>query len=93
MDKQAKWQLTATTINCDAVDDEVTILVNKDWSLRCTGHTKYLTAREANKLRKKGHRLGRELKCEGPECPRALQYREKLIAEESKEEKVAQVNG
>ena len=29
----AKWQITAKTIYCDAVGDEVTILVHKDWSL------------------------------------------------------------
>jgi hypothetical protein len=32
------WQLTATAIYCDAVDDDVTIIVYKDWSTKCTGY-------------------------------------------------------
>jgi hypothetical protein len=28
------WQITATTIYCDAVDDDVTIIVYKDWSTK-----------------------------------------------------------
>ncbi|MCJ7791782.1 MAG: hypothetical protein MUP49_05195 [Dehalococcoidia bacterium] len=36
------WQVTATTIYCDAVDDDVTILVYKDWSTKCTGYKKYV---------------------------------------------------
>jgi hypothetical protein len=31
------WQLTATTIYCNAVQDEVTIFVHRDGSLGCTG--------------------------------------------------------
>jgi hypothetical protein len=40
------WQVTATTVFCDAVDDEVTIIVYKDWSVKCTGHEKYATGQE-----------------------------------------------
>jgi len=36
------WQVTATAIYCDAVDDEVTILVYKDWSTERTGYKKYV---------------------------------------------------
>ena len=32
------WQVTATTIYCDAVDDDVTLLVYKDGSAKCTGY-------------------------------------------------------
>ncbi len=32
------WQITATTIYCEAVSDEVTIMVHKDWSVTCTAH-------------------------------------------------------
>ncbi len=38
---RANWQVTATTVYCDAVDDEVTLLVYKDWSTKCTGYSKY----------------------------------------------------
>ena len=89
MDKQADWQLTATTINCDAVYDEVTILVYNNWTVKCTGHSKYSSAKEASKLiRKKSRLIGRQLKCDGPECTRVIQYREKLLSEESKKGKV-----
>ena len=35
------WKVTATTIHCDAVGDEVTILVYKDGSVKCIGYDKY----------------------------------------------------
>ena len=80
------WQITAITIYCDAVDDEVTLLVYKDWSAKCTSYSKYgEPSREIHKvLRKKSKQLGRRLECEGPECSRVLQYKEKLLAEETK---------
>ncbi len=90
MDKQASWQLTATTIDCDTVDEEVTILVYKDWSVKCTGHAKYTSSRETSRLlRKKSQSLKRRLECSGPECPQVIQYKEKLLSEESKSGKAA----
>ena len=80
------WQMTATTIYCDAVDDEVTLLVYKDWSLKCTGYSKYgePDSETSKILRKKSKQLKRRLECEGLECYRVLQYKEKLSAEEAK---------
>jgi hypothetical protein len=46
----ADWQVTATTIYCDAVDDNVMIIVYKDGSIRCTGYKKYVE-NSAKKLR------------------------------------------
>ena len=82
----ASWQITATTIYCDAVDDEVTVLVYSDFSTNCTGYQKYLkpTQEATNLLKKKGKRLGRELACRGLKCPRVIQYKEKIVAEEAK---------
>jgi hypothetical protein len=79
------WQVTATTIYCDAVDDEVTLMVNKDWSVKCTGYPRYNQTNGAarNLLKKKKRPSGRALECEGPECQRAIQYRDKLKAEET----------
>jgi hypothetical protein len=77
------WQLTATSIYCDAVDDDVTIIVKKDWTTRCTGYKKYvenITKEIAAVLKKK--KLGRELRCEGPLDYRVTNYRDKLISEE-----------
>jgi hypothetical protein len=59
------WQITAKTIYCDSVKDEVTIIIKKDWSAICTGSVKYQNSN-----------------CEGPECRRVKEYREKLISEE-----------
>jgi len=70
------WQVTATTVRCDQVQDEVTLLVYKDWSVRCTGYAKYA----ADKVR---NRNGQSLHCRGTECQLANQYRKKLQEEES----------
>jgi len=82
------WQVTATTIYCDAVDDEVTLMVYKDGSAKCTGYEKYCNpSKEISKLlERKGKQLNRKLECEGLECYRVIQYKEKLFAEEAKVE-------
>jgi hypothetical protein len=79
------WQVTATSIYCDAVDDDVTIMVYKDWSTKCTGYKKYgenIKGEAAKELKRRGKRLGRKLKCEGPEDYRVTNYRDQLKAEE-----------
>jgi hypothetical protein len=81
----ADWQLTATTIYCDAVDDDVTIMVYKDWSTTCTGYKKYgegLNKETAKVLKKKAGRLGRNLECEGPLDHRVTDYRDRLVAQD-----------
>jgi hypothetical protein len=81
------WQVTAATIFCDAVADEVTVLVYRDFSVGCTGYQQYYQpSRETLKsLEKRGKKLTRPLKCEGLECYRVASYREKLRAEEAGE--------
>ena len=80
------WQVTATTIYCDAVDDEATLIVYKDRSTKCTGYQKYSEPdrKLAKVMKRKGKQLKRQLECEGPECHRVIQYRDKLFAEETK---------
>ncbi len=80
------WQVTATTIYCDAVDDDVTLLVYKDWSVKCTGCPEYAEpGKDAlNLLKKKSRQLKRQLGCAGLECYRVIQYKEKLFSEEAK---------
>ncbi len=80
------WQVTATTIYCDAVDDEVTIMVYKDWTVKCTGQSKYGKSIEdaINLPGKKSRRLKRQLECVGAECHRVTRYKEKLLSEEAK---------
>ena len=79
------WQVTATTVYCDAVDDDVTIMVYKDWSTKCTGYRKYVespTKEVLKDLKKRSNKLGRKLACEGPEDHRVTDYRDQLKAEE-----------
>ncbi len=80
----ADWQITTTTIYCDAIDDEATLLVYADGTLKCTGYTKYFKPdREAGKLLKqRGKSLNRVLECGGLECHRLTGYRDKLITED-----------
>ena len=80
------WKITAKTIYCNAVDDEVTVLVYQAGSVHCTGCKKYNEPNSITKglIREKTRRLKRPLKCEGEECPRVIQYKEKIMAEESK---------
>ena len=79
------WQVTEVTIYCDAVDDEVTIQVYKDGSVKCTGYGNYgEPSRDAiNLLKKKSKQLKRQLKCEGLECNRVLQYKNNLLSQEA----------
>jgi hypothetical protein len=79
------WQITTTTIYCDAVDDEVTIMVYKDGSTTCTGYRKYSESpnkKTAKILKKKAGRLGRNLGCEGPLDHRVTDYRDRLVAQD-----------
>lgn len=80
------WQVTATTIYCDAVDDEVTLLVYKDGSAKCIAYQRYgePDKETARLMREKESQLKRRLCCEGPECYRLIQYRDKLFSEEAK---------
>jgi hypothetical protein len=39
------WEITVTTVRCDTVDEEVTILVNGDATVTCTGHQRYAAGR------------------------------------------------
>jgi len=79
------WQVTAATIYCDAVDDEVTLLVYKDRTAKCTGYQKYgkPDKETAEVMEKKNKQLKRRLECEGQECHRVIRYRDKLFAREA----------
>lgn len=79
------WQVTAATIYCDAIDDEVTLMVYADRSVKCTGYQKYSQPdRETTKIMGiKSKQSGRQPGCEGLECCRIIQYRDRLFAEGS----------
>ena len=78
------WQITATTIYCDAVADEVTLLVYKDGTAKCTGYAKYSEpGRETEAvMRQKARELKQAIECYGVECPRVIRYRDELLAAE-----------
>ena len=83
--RMVDWQVTAKTIYCEAVDDEVTIMVYKDWSTKCTGVQKYTESREEQvNLVRKSLKLRRSLECEGNRCTRLVEYRQQLQDEEAK---------
>ena len=81
------WKVTATTIYCDGVGDEVTVMVYKDGQTRCTGYVRYGASGQSAKarmgIRSKGSK--RKLECQGPACPLVTRYRDKLLAEEAGE--------
>jgi len=79
------WQITAATIYCDDVDDEVTIIVERDGAARCVGFAKYgeMDKDTAGLIKQKSRRLKRQLQCTGPECQRVTNYRDRLFAEEA----------
>lgn len=86
------WQVTATTIHCDIVGREATIMVYKDWSTACAYHKRWGPV-SRNKRTGIGAALawmgiGSDEKkipvnCKGPlECPMVLEYRDKLYKED-----------
>ncbi|HEX76580.1 MAG TPA: hypothetical protein G4O12_08405 [Dehalococcoidia bacterium] len=79
----AKWQITAVTVRCELVDDFVTIVVNKDWTTRCTWYSRYKQKALEDKEQKFDNEIGLKMeKCAGPECSYVTDYRDKLIQEE-----------
>ncbi len=79
------WQITATTIYCDAVDDEVTVIVYKDGSMKRSGYRKYYQPnKEASRLLLNKSKGSKRLGCEKPECHRVIEYKTKLFTEEAK---------
>jgi len=75
------WQLTATTIYCDTADEEVTLLVYQDGSAKCTGYKKHGEPDKEMPAKGGGKQLKQQMKCDGPECYRLIQYKDKLFSE------------
>jgi hypothetical protein len=75
------WEITATTIFCDSVRDEVTIIVQEDGSVKCSGTKKYEIASGVNKnvLKKTNKAAGKHMTCLGDHCTTVKQYRDKLM--------------
>jgi hypothetical protein len=77
----ADWQITATTIFCDDVDDEVTLLIYGDGTSKCTAQPKYALPNKATAkaMKKKGKQSGKPLSCQGAGCQRVAEYRKKWL--------------
>jgi hypothetical protein len=77
------WQITAKTIFCEAVDDEVTVVVLRSGTVHCTGYRKYEQPNDITRtlVKEKTHRLKRAVKCEGEDCPRVTGYKNQILAE------------
>lgn len=82
--KPASWQATVTTTRCDRVEEFVTIIVGKDWSVNCTWYNRYKREASGGGKRRLNAGLRRKIdNCSGPLCPLVVEYRSKLIQEES----------
>jgi hypothetical protein len=77
------WEVTATTIFCDSVKDEVTIIVKEDGSVKCSGRLKFDTATKESKnaLKMASKINGKKLACQGVDCATVKQYRDKVLGE------------
>jgi hypothetical protein len=81
--KPGNWQITATTIRCDYVDDDVTLMVDRDWTTICAWYRRYKQKALDGKKQKFDKEISIKIeKCAGSECPLAINYRDKLIQEE-----------
>jgi hypothetical protein len=80
------WQITAKTIFCESVDDEVTWLVYRNGTTRCTGCRKYSQPNDITRkvIREKTRRLKRPITCEGENCPDISVYKDQILGEEAK---------
>ena len=82
----AKWQTAVTTIKCDIIDDYVSIMVQKDWTSKCTWYKQNREPASDGKKRVKRDKKTRAQieKCQGPLCSYVTGYRDSLIEEEQK---------
>ena len=77
------WEITANTIFCDDVNDEVTLLISGNGTVKCTGRDKYArpTKYIAREIKQKSKQTGKQIRCLEDTCPRLPQYRDKLLGE------------
>jgi hypothetical protein len=75
------WEITATTLFCEDVDDEVTLMVYADGTSSCTGRQRYISPdKETSRvMKKKSRRLGQLPLCRGDDCHKVKQYRDSIL--------------
>lgn len=64
------WQITARTLYCDCVADEVTLLINSDGSFDCTGFQRYGTDTvDSSRARREHSKItSQTIACTGKSC-------------------------
>ena len=74
------WEITASTVYCEAVEDEVTLLVSNDGQVTCTGQQRFQNPDRENTryLAVKGRRFGKRLNCPGIDCSVIREYKLKI---------------
>ncbi len=77
----ANWEITAFSLQCDLINDVVTVRVTRDWTAICAWYLKHKA--DATKQIAKAIKQSSIDKCLGPNCPIITKYREKLIQEET----------
>jgi len=84
----SSWQVTATTIHCEWVGEDVTVMIYKNGSAKCTGQSKFFEtiAKGKSKLVEgKGNKVDLKLKCIYPSICGLTNYKDKILAEEVKQ--------
>jgi hypothetical protein len=64
----AGWKITATTLYCEDIGEDVTIMLYKDGTVKCTGANNTGNAGQAKaaRLRDRSKEHGREMACLSP---------------------------
>lgn len=65
------WQVTATTVRCDWVDDFAVIMVYADKTAKCAYVNRWGSVAEGKK------KLSR---CKWPECPLVREHQEQMLS-------------
>jgi len=68
------WEITATTVYCDAAGDEVTLMVYADGACKCTGSRKNTAS---GKKTRSTNKKGRD--CVEADCLTLSRYRDSLL--------------
>jgi hypothetical protein len=80
------WEITATTVYCEAVDDEVTLIIYADGTSSCTGRDQYIKPDKetSRSMKKNSRRQGKLLACRDSDCTIVSDYRDNILSGESK---------
>ena len=75
------WQVTASTLPCDIVDDWVTIMVYPDGAVKCNHFNRIGPV--TRKVQAQKDKSAEIFECKGPDCATAQDYKEKIFQQDS----------